>query len=73
MAFLDQDPVRYAIIAGSKCLQQVMNFKYLGCGISYENIKDSQQKISKICPNSGNFKQHIFTKFRQELFKNKSI
>jgi hypothetical protein len=59
MALLGQDPVRCTIIVGSKCLQQVMNFKYLGCEISFENKKDSQQKLSKICSNSGNFKQHF--------------
>jgi hypothetical protein len=44
MAFLVEDPVRCKIIVGNKCLQQVRNFKYLGCEISYENENDIQQK-----------------------------
>jgi hypothetical protein len=31
----------------NKCLQQVKNFKYLGCGISYGNEKDASQKVAK--------------------------
>jgi hypothetical protein len=34
MAFLEPDPV-----VDNKCLQQVKNFKYLDCEISYENEK----------------------------------
>jgi len=37
MAFLGQDPVTCKIFVENKCLQQVKNFKYLGCEISYEN------------------------------------
>jgi hypothetical protein len=43
--------------------------KCLGCEIFCENEKDSQQKLSRVCSNAGNFKQHFQTKFRQELFK----
>jgi hypothetical protein len=28
--------------------KQVKNFKYLGCEISYENGKDSQQKLARL-------------------------
>jgi hypothetical protein len=45
MAFLGQNPIRCKIIVGNKCLQQVKNFKYLGCEISCENEKDLQQKV----------------------------
>jgi hypothetical protein len=47
MAFLGQEPVRCKVIVDDKCLQWVQNFKYLGCEISYENGKDSQQKLAK--------------------------
>jgi hypothetical protein len=47
MAFLGQDPVTRKIFVENKCLQQVRNFKYLGCEISYENEKDIQQKLTK--------------------------
>jgi hypothetical protein len=36
MAFLGQDPVRCEMVVDNKCSQQVKNFKYLGCEISYE-------------------------------------
>jgi hypothetical protein len=31
----------------NKCLQQGRDFKYLSCGISYENEKVIQQKLAK--------------------------
>jgi len=40
MAFLGQDTVRCKIAVNNKCLQQVKNFKFLGCEISYENEND---------------------------------
>jgi len=45
-AFLGQDEVRCKIIVDNKCSQQIENFKYLHCEISYENEKDIQQRIS---------------------------
>jgi hypothetical protein len=48
MAFLEQVPVRCKIIVDNKCLQQVKNFKYLSCEISYKNEKDFQQKVAKL-------------------------
>jgi hypothetical protein len=47
MKLSGQDPVRCKIIVDNKCLQQVKNFKYLGCKISYENEKYIQQKLAK--------------------------
>jgi hypothetical protein len=35
------------------CLQQVKNFKYLGCEISYENEKYIQQKLAKFAQTVG--------------------
>jgi hypothetical protein len=35
MAFLGQDPVRCNIVVDDEYLQQVENFKFLGCEISY--------------------------------------
>jgi hypothetical protein len=40
MALLGPDPVRRKIIVDNRCSQQVKNFKYLGCEISYESEKD---------------------------------
>jgi len=47
MAFLWQDPVTCKIFVENKYLQQVRNFKYLGCEMSYENEKDIQEKLTK--------------------------
>lgn len=47
MAFLGQDPVRSKIIHNNQCLEQVQNFNYLGCEISYQNEKDVNKKITK--------------------------
>ena len=41
------NPVRCIIVADNKCLQQVENFKYLGCEIFFKNEKDIQQKLTK--------------------------
>jgi hypothetical protein len=72
IAFLGQDPAIRKIIANNGCLQ-VNNFKYLSCEIFYENEKDIQQKISKICSNTAKSKQHFSTNFGPEIFKNKRI
>jgi hypothetical protein len=47
MSFLGQDPVRCNIVVDNKCLQQVKNFKFLDCEISYKNEGDIQQKLAK--------------------------
>jgi hypothetical protein len=53
MLCFGQDQIRSKIIADNKCLQ-VKNLKYIGCEISYEDGKDIQQKLSKICSNAWN-------------------
>ena len=50
MAFLGQDPLRCKIMVDNKCLQQVKNFEYLSCEVSYENEKDIQQKVARFGP-----------------------
>jgi hypothetical protein len=47
VAFLLQQPVSCKTVVDNNCLQQVRNFKYLNCEISYENENDIQQKLSK--------------------------
>ena len=42
------------IVVDNKCLQQVKNFKYLGCEISYENNKRYSTKAIKVFSNTGN-------------------
>jgi hypothetical protein len=59
MLCLGQDQVRSKIIVDNKCLQQVKNFKYLGCEISYEDGKDIQQKLAKFVQMLGILKYHF--------------
>jgi len=47
MAFLRHQPVSCKIVVDSNCLQQVRNFKYINCKISYKNENYIQQKHSK--------------------------
>jgi hypothetical protein len=54
MAFLEQNPVGCKTIVDNKCLQQVKNFKYLGCKIFYENKKYSTKIKKKIVQILGN-------------------
>jgi hypothetical protein len=53
MALLGQDAVRRTIIVNNGCLQQVRNFKYLGCKISYENEKDIEPKLANFAQKMG--------------------
>jgi len=52
--FLGEDIVRCKIIVDNKSLQQVQNFKYLGCEISYEIRIKIFDRNSKICSNTEN-------------------
>jgi hypothetical protein len=67
MALLGQDQVKCKIIVDDKCLQQVQNFKYLDCEISYKNGNYIQQKLAKFAQTLGiinsNFKQTLDQKF----------
>jgi hypothetical protein len=68
MEFLRQDQIRSRIIVNYKCLQQINNFKYLGCDIFYQNEKNIQQKWARFAQNTGNSKPHtlnptLFPKF----------
>jgi len=45
MAYSGRDPVSRKITVDNKCLQQAKNFKYLGCEISYGNIKIKKKKV----------------------------
>jgi hypothetical protein len=47
MAFLGQDPGRCKIVVHHKCLQELKNFKRLGCEVSCESETDVQQKVTK--------------------------
>ena len=70
MSFLRKDAVRRKIVVDKKCLEQVKNFEYLGCEISYENEEMHSTKLPKFCSNTGNSKQHNETNFGPQMFKN---
>jgi len=59
IALLGQDQVRCKIFVQKKCLQQVNNFKYLGCEIPYQNEKDIQQKLANFSQILGTLKHHF--------------
>jgi hypothetical protein len=73
MEILGKDFVRYKIIVENKCLQQVKNFKYLGCEISCGNEKDIEQKPAQFAQMLGILNNTFETNFGQEIFKNKNI
>jgi hypothetical protein len=68
MALLGQDAATYKIIVQNKCLQQVKNFKYLGCKIPYQNEKDIQRKLEKCSQIHGTLK-HRFYQFWSQNFQ----
>jgi len=47
MSILEQDPVRFKIVADNKCLQQVKHFKCLCFEIFCKSEKNIQQKVDK--------------------------
>ena len=47
MAFHGKWPIRSKIVVENKILEQVSNFKYLGCDITYDYDQDLQQKVSR--------------------------
>jgi hypothetical protein len=58
MAFLRQQPLSCVTVVDNNCLEQVRNFKYLNCEISYGKENDIQQKLSNLLK-TGNSKQHF--------------
>jgi hypothetical protein len=53
MAFIGQEPVRCKITINDNIFEQVNEFKYLGCQISYEGERDVKNKISKFLQVTG--------------------
>jgi len=72
MAFFGQDPVTCKIFVENKYLQQVRNFKYLGCEMSYENEKDIQEKLAKF-PQILGIETTLLNQLGPVIFKNVSI
>jgi hypothetical protein len=53
MAFIGQEPIRSKITINDKIFEQVNEFNYLGCQISYKGERDVKNKISKFLQVTG--------------------
>ena len=71
MSFLGQDPVRCKIFVDNKCLQQVKNFKYIGCEIYCEYEKDIKQKQAKFAQILGSLNNSFKPNFVHKFLKTK--
>jgi len=64
------DHLRTKIIINDEILEQVSQFSYLGCSISYQFSNDVEFKLAKFLQLIGSIKRTIFKKVRTEtIFK----
>ena len=66
MAFKGKDPIRSKIVIEDKILEQVSDFKYLGCEISFKYDKDIEQKVNKFQAICGTIQRTFKNKIRKE-------
>ena len=64
--FVGADHLRTKIIINDETLEQVSQFNYLGCSISYQFSNDVEFKLAKFLQLAGNIKRIIFRKMRTE-------
>jgi len=64
--FVGTDHLRTKIIINDETLEQVSQFTYLGCGISYQFSNDVEFKLAKFLQLIGTIKRTIFKKVRME-------
>jgi hypothetical protein len=64
--FVVADHLRTKIIIKDKTLEQVRQFTYLGCSISYQFSNDVEFKLAKFLQLIGTIKRTIFRKVRTE-------
>jgi hypothetical protein len=64
--FIETDHLRTKIIINDETLEQVSQFTYLGCSISYQLFNDVEFKLSKFLQSVGTIKRTIFRKVRTE-------
>jgi hypothetical protein len=65
MAFKGKYPVRSKIMINNKTIEQVKNFNYLGCDISYNYDDDLQNKLHKFQYICGTIKRTLINKTRK--------
>jgi hypothetical protein len=64
------DHLRTKIIVNDETLEQVSQFTYLGCSISYQFSNDVESKLVKFLQLIGTIKRTIFRKVRTETILN---
>ena len=64
--FVGADHLRTKIIINNETLEQVSQFTYLGCSISYQFSNDVESKLAKFLQLIGAIKRTIFRKVRTE-------
>jgi len=65
--FVGADHLRTKIIIKDETLEQVGQFTYLGCSISYKFSNDVESKLAKFLQLIGTIKRSIFRKLRTEI------
>jgi len=64
--FVGRDHLRTKIIINDETLEQVSQFTYLGCSISYQFSNDVEFKLAKFLQFVGTIKRTIFKEVRME-------
>jgi hypothetical protein len=64
--FVGTDHLRAKIIINDETLDQVSQFTYLGCSISYQSSNDVELKLATFLQLIGTIKRAIFKKVRTE-------
>jgi hypothetical protein len=64
--FVGTDHLRAKIIINDETLEQVSQFTYLGCSISYQFSNDVELKLAKFLQLIGTINRTIFKKVRTE-------
>ena len=64
LGFVGADQLRTKIIINDETQEQVSQFTYLGCSISYQFSNDVEFKLSKFLQLIGTIKRTIFRKVR---------
>ena len=66
--FVGTDHLRTKIIINDETLEQVIQFTYLGCSISYQFSNDVEFKLAKFLQLIGTIKRTILRKWERKLF-----
>lgn len=66
MAFKGKYPVRCKIVVNDKIIEQVSNFVYLGCDVSYDRPKDLRNKVNRFQAICGTISRTLRRKARKE-------